>query len=111
MKWKTEDDIANSIMGIICQSPGILVSKIGTLLNEGESDKTLIVQQSVISRLVNSLVDAGKVRTDFLSGQVFRACYPSDYPVVLTIGEKPKSSSSILVGGLEATLKEAEEGY
>ncbi len=111
MKWKTEDDVANGIMSIIHQSPGILVSKIGSLLNEGESDKTLIVQQSVISRLVNTLVDAGKVRTAFLSGQVFRACYPSDYPVVLTIGEKPKASTSILVGGLEATLKEAEGGY
>ena len=109
MKWITEDDITNGIMTIISSNQGILANKITLILNEGEADKGRIVGQFLVSKLINRLVEEGKVRTVFLSGLIWRACYSSDYPIVLTIGEKKEAATSLLLSGT-AALKKIEEG-
>lgn len=109
MKWITEDDIANGIMTIISSNQGILTNRITSILNEGEEAKERIVGQFLVSKLIDRLVEEGKVRTVFLSGLIWRVCYTSDYPIVLTIGEKKEAATSLLLSGA-AALKRIEEG-
>lgn len=98
MKWAIEEDVIKAMKKVIQDEPGILASKLTKKLNEGETNQALIITQGMVSRLINYLVDSGEIRTVFIKGQVWRACYSSDYPIAVTIGEKNQGMFTIRTG-------------